>query len=104
VAWLESRLASGGALLPDGFPASWLGQSFDVYGVPTGDTSAVSFAIRWHGERPAVLWEQTGDTVELTAPCAAPEWSTVEPQGEALWPAPPGAPAVALGDDPVSFS
>lgn len=104
VAWLESRLVSGGALLPDGFPASWLGQSFDVYGVPTGDDSAVSFAIRWHGERPAVLWEQTGDPIELTAPSAAPDWSTVEAKGEALWPAPPGAPAVALGDDPVSFS
>lgn len=104
VAWLESRLAAGRALLPDGMPTSWLGQSLDVYGVPTGDTSAVSFAIRWHGERPAVLWEQMGDPVELTAPVAAPGWSTAEAKGEALWPAPPDAPPVALGDEPMSFS
>ena len=104
VAWLESRLADGGLLLPDGFPNSWLGQSIDVHGVPTGATSSVSYAIRWHGERPAVLWEQTGDPVELTAPFVAPEWSTVEASGEALWPAPPEAPSTTLGDQPASFS
>ena len=90
--------------MPHGFPASWLGQSIDVYGVPTGVASAVSYAIRWHGERPAVLWEQTGNPVELTAPAVAPDWSTTEAKGEALWPAPAVAPTIALGDDPVSFS
>jgi hypothetical protein len=104
VAWLESQLVDGGALMPHGFPASWLGQSIDVYGVPTGVASAVSYAIRWHGERPAVLWEQTGNPVELTAPTVAPDWSTAEAKGEALWPAPAVAPTIALGDDPVSFS
>jgi hypothetical protein len=91
VPWLESQLAAGGSLLPEGFPPSWLGQSFDVYGVPTGDTSSVSYAIRWHGERPAVLWEQSGPPVELTAPLVAPGWSSSEPTGEALWPPPPVA-------------
>ena len=88
VAWLETQLAQRGALLPYGIPSSWLGQSIDVYGVPSGDRSAVSFAIRWHGERPAVLWEQTGDQIELTAPCVAPDWSTTDVNGESLWPAP----------------
>lgn len=90
VAWLETQLATGGALLPDGIPNSWLGQSIDVYGVPSGDRSAVSYAIRWHGERPAILWEQTGDSIELTAPIIAPGWSTTEANGEALWPVPTG--------------
>jgi hypothetical protein len=107
VPWLESQLADRGRLLPHGFPAPWLGQSIDVYGVPSADRSAVSYAIRWHGERPAVLWEQTGPTVELTAPFVAPGWSTMDAKGEALWPPPPastGAPVIVGGDDPVSFS
>ncbi|MDW3214308.1 MAG: hypothetical protein R8G01_09945 [Ilumatobacteraceae bacterium] len=91
IAWLESHLARAGALLPVGMPGDWLGRSVDVYGVPTVAGSAVSFAIRWHGERPALLWEQTGDAIELSAPIAAPEWSSSETKGETLWPPPPGA-------------
>ncbi len=97
VPWLESRLARGGELLPFGMPADWLGQSVDVYGVPTARGSDVSFAIRWHGERPAVLWEQTGEPVVLTAPVAAPGWQSSEPTGEALWPPPSGASSNARG-------
>lgn len=88
VAWAEGLLARGGALLPDGLPPSWLGVNFEVYTIPTGSASAVSFAVRWHGERPAVLWEQTGDTQNVTAPAIDPSWSTNEVRGEALWAAP----------------
>lgn len=94
-AWLESGLALGGALLPDGMPIDWFGQSVDVYGVPTVAGSTVSYAIRWHGERPAVLWEQAGEAIELTAPVAAPDWRSSDERGEALWPPPPGAEAAA---------
>lgn len=103
VAWLESQLADRGRLLPEGIPTSWLGQSIEVYGVPSAERSAVSYAIRWHGERPAVLWEQTGDPIELTAPTVDPGWSTTETKGEALWQAPSGPPTIAPGDDQVSF-
>ena len=61
IAWLESLFARGAELLPDDLPDAWLGQSIECYGVPTADTSSVSYAIRWHGARPAVLWEQTGE-------------------------------------------
>lgn len=91
VAWHEARLASGTALLPAGFPDGWLGQSFEVYGIPTGDRSTVSYAVRWHGARPAVLWEQTGGPVELVAPGVAPGWRTDAASGEALWPEPAAA-------------
>ncbi|CAB4538652.1 MAG: hypothetical protein ACK5CE_02240 [Actinomycetes bacterium] len=91
---LERAIADGPDLLPAGLPASWLGQHFEVYGVPTGAASAVSFALRWHGARPAVLWECTGDPVELTASTLAPEWRSAERTGETLWPEPPGASAV----------
>ncbi len=113
IAWLESRLARAGALLPFGMPDDWLGQSVDVYGVPTASDSAVSFAIRWHGERPAVLWEQTGEPVELSAPVVAPDWRSSETKGETLWPPPPGAHPITTDvaavrvdplDEPGSFS
>lgn len=88
VPWIERLMATRGDLLPTGLPSVWLGQPLEVYGVPTVGTSTVSFAIRWHGARPAILWEQSGDPVELAAPALAPEWRSSEPTGEALWPDP----------------
>ena len=96
IPWLESTFAVGGVLLPSGVPDAWLGQSIEVYGVPTSTTSTASFALRWHGERPAILWEQTGEAVELTAPAMAPGWRTVDRVGEALWPAPSERPAASF--------
>jgi hypothetical protein len=87
VPWLESQVADGAALFPRGLPAAWVGESIEAHGIPTGARSSVSLAVRWHGARPAVLWEQAGDPLELTAPVTAPGWSTSEPVGEALWPA-----------------
>lgn len=86
--WFERRFASGVALLPSGMPTAWLGSSVECYGVPTGPASSVSFALRWHGERPAVLWEQSGEAVMLTSPVVAPQWSSAATSGEALWPSP----------------
>jgi hypothetical protein len=88
VPWLEGLFADGAALLPAGFPHDWLGQSVEAYGVPTGPRSTVSYAVRWHGARPAVLWEQSGEPVELRAPAVAPGWTAVDVRGEALWPDP----------------
>lgn len=84
IPWVEQSIARGTALLPAGWPAGWLGQSWEAYGVPTTAGSSVSLGVRWHGERPAVLWEQTGEPVELTAF----GWSSTERTGETLWPAP----------------
>jgi len=94
--WHEQRLArctgSGTAdLLSGGIPARWLGANFEVYGLPIGPSTTVSFAVRWHGDRPAVLWETEGPTVPFTAAAVAPGWSTAEAKGETLWPAPSGA-------------
>jgi hypothetical protein len=88
VPWLESQFAVGGALLPMGMPATWHGESIEAHGIPTGASSSISLALRWHGTRPAVLWEQSGEPMELTAPALAPAWSSRERSGEVLWPAP----------------
>lgn len=93
VPWLEQRLARPSShgtcvLLPEGFPASWLGANWEVHQLPAGPRSTVSFALRWHGERPALLWEISGDPVALAGGAHAPEWRSEGVSGEALWPQP----------------
>ncbi len=92
IAWLESRLAHSGAILPGGFPDGWMGIDFEVHGIPIGSgpqrVATLGYAIRWHGARPALLWEVSGGPVHLTAPIVAPGWSSDAVSGEALWPEP----------------
>ncbi len=85
---VERLLVADGRILGSGVPSAWLGTDFEVHGVPTGPGRTISFAVRWHGPRPAILWEQQGEPIELTAPVMAPGWSSRDPRGEALWPAP----------------
>ena len=65
------------------------GVDIEVHDAPTRH-GHLSFALRWHGEHPALLWELTsadrapGPTVELRAPILAPGWSTHDPVGETL--------------------
>lgn len=73
-----------------GFPASWRGRSVEVHDAPTR-FGLLSCAVRWHGERPALLWDlrpwpdsPQGPPVTLVAPALDPAWSAVEPRGEAL--------------------
>ena len=85
VPWVESMIAIDGELFPGGLAPAWLGHPIEAYGIPTGEASSVSLAIRWHGERPAILWEQRGEPVELTSPVLGPGWTSSDPKGEALW-------------------
>ena len=75
-------------------PEAWKGRGLEVHDAPT-HFGTLSYAVRWHGERPAVLWElephDPGATVRLTAPGLDPTWSTSEPRGEALLAPVPGA-------------
>lgn len=96
VASVELRLVSGGDLLPMGMPSAWLGVNFELHGIPTTSTSTVSIAVRWHGERPAVLWEQTGEAQRLTAASIDSAWSSESRTGESLWDAPRSARAMNL--------
>jgi hypothetical protein len=70
-------------------PAPWLGQGWEAHDLPTRH-GRLSFAIRWHGERPALLWELEphADTsaveVRVAVPGLDPSWSTTERTGEAL--------------------
>ena len=85
-------------LMPTGFPAAWLGIDFEAHGLTIGMASHLSFAIRWHGERPALLWEITGPPM----PLAHDGWSTAQLSGEALWP-PVGADGSRIATSPTAM-
>ena len=55
----------------------------------------LSFAVRWHGARPALLWDAPKG-VELRASALDPAWSSNEPVGETLLAEPP-APLLPMG-------
>ncbi len=77
------------AVLP-GFPAGWLGRSVEAYGLPVPGGRRISVAVRWHGERPALLWEVTGASgLTVGSPRLDPTWSTTDMKGEALLAPPP---------------
>ncbi|HYV59988.1 MAG TPA: hypothetical protein VFA62_07965 [Acidimicrobiia bacterium] len=69
-------------------PAEWRGQGVEVHDAPTR-AGRVSYAVRWHGPRPALLWE-CERPIRLRAPGLDPAWSTSEARGEALLAAPTG--------------
>lgn len=88
---LVSEPADGAAdadlvLLPV-LPATWRGQGIEVHGAPTC-RGRLSYAVRWHGERPALLWEleaHAGVTdLRLRAPGLDPAWVGEGVRGEAL--------------------
>lgn len=99
------------ALLPL-VPESWYGHSVDVRDVPTPH-GRLSFSVRWHGARPALLWELHAldppgpdGTVTITVPGLDPTFRTGERSGEALLAAPrvADAPDAAPADPGTSFS
>ena len=94
---LVSETADGLALAPVFDPAHY-GRGVEVHGLRTSFGS-VSFALRWHGERPALLWEITpfrdGAAPVLTSPMLDPEWSSTDLVGETLLAVPPAPPTTA---------
>lgn len=74
---------------PDGvellriLPEEWRGRSLEVHDAPVR-SGHVSYAVRWHGPRPALLWEAPAG-ITLRAPGLDPNWSTTEDAGEVLF-------------------
>ena len=64
------------------WPREWEGLPIDVRDAPTR-RGPVSYSVRWHGHRPALLWDAP-DGVAVIAPGLDPSWSANEPRGEAL--------------------
>jgi hypothetical protein len=63
-------------------PPEWRGRPIEVHGAPTR-AGRLSYAVRWHGDRPALLWSAPPG-VRLCAPGLDADWSSDEQRGEAL--------------------
>lgn len=91
IAWAESLLCfgspSGGhcTILPHGIPEPWWGASFDVRGLIGDPYRLVNYAVRWHGARPALLWEVDGPPGIVLS---HQSWMSTEASGETLLDAP----------------
>jgi hypothetical protein len=68
-------------VLPD-LPPEWRGAPVEVHDAPTR-RGPLSYAVRWHGERAALLWDGPGG-VTLRAPGLHAGWSTTDATGDAL--------------------
>ena len=84
------REVDGGLALCSMLPVAWRGQPIEVHDAPTHH-GLLSFALRWHGEKPALLWDLRPDRAgaparpaRITAPGLDPSWSTTELRGEEL--------------------
>lgn len=98
---LDEPMGTGGTLALLAHPdAGWMGTPMEAHRIPvTG--GRVSFGARWHGERPALLWEVDGPgTVELAAPGLDGQWRSSELRGEALLGPTPGLVAEAGPETP----
>jgi hypothetical protein len=83
----EDEGADQGIVLASMVPEAWFGQGWEVHDAPTAQ-GHVSYAVRWHGDRVALLWEvephEGHGPVRLSAPGLDPGWSTTDRRGEAL--------------------
>jgi hypothetical protein len=79
VAW---EAPDGALVLLSELPAAWRGRDLDVQDVPTR-AGPLSYAVRWHGDRPALLWSAPPG-VRVSAPGLDAAWWTDAQEGEAL--------------------
>jgi hypothetical protein len=81
-AFLADDTGRGEVTVLPQLPPEWLGQPVDVRGAPIRP-GRLSYSVRWHGHRPALLWEAPPG-VQVRAPGLDPSWASEEPAGEAL--------------------
>ena len=90
IAWVEEKMVAvqrdgSVQIFGRGIPRLWLGANLECHRVAAGPLHTVSFGIRWHGEKPALLWEVSGPAgVKLDAGICDPTWTSVESTGETL--------------------
>ena len=79
---VDDRRDSTTVVLLSDHPEVWRGQPVEVRDAPVrGGT--LSFAVRWHGARPALLWDGPGG-MRVRIPRLDPAWETDAAAGEVL--------------------
>ena len=88
--WIESQLVvlrRNGTIdiCPRGIDESWLGVNFECHKLMATPLHTISYAVRWHGERPALLWDIDGPTgVRVVASAIDKTFSSTDIRGETL--------------------
>ena len=90
IAWIESQLVAQRRdgvieICPCGIDKSWLGVNFECHKLLASPEHAISYAVRWHGEKPALLWEIDGPVgAKVAASAIDRTFSSTEMRGETL--------------------
>ena len=90
IAWVESQLVAQRhdgviEICPRGVEVAWLGANFECHRLVASPEHLISFAVRWHGEKPALLWEIDGPAgARVAASAVDGTFSSVEMRGETL--------------------
>ncbi|NBU60547.1 MAG: hypothetical protein EBS27_02060 [Actinobacteria bacterium] len=90
IAWVESQLVARRhdgviEICPRGIDTGWLGANFECHRLVASTEHLISFAVRWHGEKPALLWEIDGPPGARVAASAIDRaFSSTEMRGETL--------------------
>ena len=90
IAWVESQLVAQRRdnvieICPRGVEAAWLGANFECHRLVASPEHLISFAVRWHGEKPALLWEIDGPPgARVAASAVDGTFSSTELRGETL--------------------
>ncbi len=96
---IDAHVAAGpdGVSLLEGWTSALAGRSIEVHDAET-PWGRVGYAIRWHGRRPALLWEavEPASTIRWTCPVIDPAWSSTDATGETLLAEPEGLPELDL--------
>jgi hypothetical protein len=81
---LVAPIGDSADILAAGISSDWSLQPIEVFHLPGSATATVSYAIRWHGLRPAIVWEVEDDALTLRCPVLDENWQSREAKGEAL--------------------
>jgi len=90
IAWIESQLVAQRRdgvieICPCGIDKSWLGVNFECNKLLASPEHLISYAVRWHGEKPALLWEIDGPVgTKVAASAIDRTFSSTEMRGETL--------------------
>ena len=90
IAWIESQLVAQRRdgvieICPCGIDKSWLGVNFECHKLLASPEHVISYAVRWHGEKPALLWEIDGPVgAKVAASAIDHTFSSTEMRGETL--------------------
>ena len=90
IAWIESQLVAQRRdgvieICPCGIDKSWLGVNFECHKLLASPEQVISYAVRWHGEKPALLWEIDGPVgAKVAASAIDRTFSSTEMRGETL--------------------